>query len=99
MLEVSVCDDGPGVPPADRRRVFAPYVQAAGAAGGGLGLGLAICRRLVEAHGGSIAVSDAALGGARFAFTLPGAEDEPPAGEGRPGAGRSAGDGEPGAAR
>jgi signal transduction histidine kinase len=73
MVEVSVADDGPGVAPADRERVFEPWVQAAGAAGGGLGLGLAICRRLVEAHGGRIAVSACRSGGSRFAFTLPGA--------------------------
>jgi signal transduction histidine kinase len=79
MLELSVSDDGPGVPPADRRRIFDPYVQAGKAAGGGLGLGLAICRRLVEAHGGSISVSDSALGGARFAFTLPEVEGGPEA--------------------
>ena len=73
MVEVSVADDGPGVAPQDRERVFEPWVQAAGASGGGLGLGLAICRRLVEAHGGRIAVSACRGGGSRFAFTLPGA--------------------------
>ena len=47
------------------------------ASAGGLGLGLAICKRLVEAHGGSIAVSDRPGGGARFSFTLPVGDDEP----------------------
>jgi signal transduction histidine kinase len=73
LLEVSVSDDGPGVAPEDRERIFEPYVQAQGDAGrdGGLGLGLAICRRLVEAHGGKIGVAGRAGGGSRFFFTLP----------------------------
>jgi signal transduction histidine kinase len=72
VVEVSVCDRGPGVSPADRARIFEPGVGG----GGGLGVGLAICRRLVEAHGGRIEVDDAPGGGARFAFTLP-ATDAP----------------------
>ena len=72
MAEVAISDDGSGVASADRKRIFDPYVQASEDAGaGGLGLGLAICRRLVQAHGGAIGVSPADLGGARFAFTLP----------------------------
>lgn len=74
LLEVSVTDDGPGVPPEDRGRIFDPYVRAGGPAGaGGLGLGLTICRRLVEAHGGTIGVGERPGGGARFFFTLPAA--------------------------
>ena len=71
FVEVSVSDQGPGVPAADRERVFEPYVQAGESRRGGLGLGLAICRRLAEAHGGAIGVEPAPSGGARFAFTLP----------------------------
>ena len=72
FVEVAVSDQGPGVAPADRERIFEPYVQAAPAGlRRGLGLGLAICRRLVEAHGGAIDVEDAPAGGSRFFFTLP----------------------------
>ena len=75
LVEVSVADDGPGVAPADRTRIFEPYVQAdPDGRSGGLGLGLAICKRLVEAHGGSIGVRERVGGGACFHFTLPQAE-------------------------
>jgi signal transduction histidine kinase len=75
FVEVVVADQGPGIAPADRERVFAPYVRAPGAyVGGGLGLGLAICRRIVDAHGGSISVCEQPGGGSRFSFTLPAAE-------------------------
>ncbi|HTY18362.1 MAG TPA: HAMP domain-containing sensor histidine kinase [Myxococcota bacterium] len=72
--EISVSDAGPGVDERDRQRIFDPYVQAGqGARAGGLGLGLAICRRIVEAHGGAIQVGERPGGGSRFAFTLPAA--------------------------
>jgi signal transduction histidine kinase len=73
FVEVSVSDDGPGVPAEDRERIFRPWVRGRERAEGGLGLGLAICRRLVEAHGGEIDVVEAAGGGARFRFTVPAA--------------------------
>lgn len=70
-IEVSVSDQGEGVPHDDRERIFEPYVRREEhARAGGLGLGLAICRRIVESHGGSIGVGEAAEGGSRFAFTL-----------------------------
>lgn len=75
FVEIAVCDDGPGVPFELRQRIFEPYVRGPnGRNDGGLGLGLAICKRLVEAHGGSITVTDADGGGSRFAFSLPAAE-------------------------
>src|SRR5258705_439983 len=74
-VEVSVSDDGPGIAPEHRERVFEPYVQLGERGAGGIGLGLAICRRLVEAHGGEIRLEPREGGGCRFSFTLPA---EPP---------------------
>jgi two-component system sensor histidine kinase KdpD len=71
-VEVAVLDRGPGIPSKDRQRIFEPYVRLTRAiAPGGLGLGLSICRRIVEAHGGTIEVEDRDGGGSRFAFRLP----------------------------
>jgi two-component system sensor histidine kinase KdpD len=76
LLEVRVADDGPGVAPEDRTRIFDPYVQVdCEGRSGGLGLGLAICKRLIEAHGGTIGVRERPGGGACFHFTLPCAEE------------------------
>ena len=74
MLEVAVSDDGPGIPPEDRQRVFHAYVRGQAAGPSGLGLGLALCKRIVEGHGGAISLDDRPGGGCRFAFTLPQAE-------------------------
>ncbi len=77
FVEVRVSDDGPGVPVEDRRRIFEPYVQAGEESrAGGLGLGLAICKRLVEAHGGQLVLRDRPGGGSCFCFTLPAAEGQ-----------------------
>jgi len=73
-LTVVVEDSGPGVAPGLRDAIFDRFRQGDGGASrrfGGTGLGLAIARDLVELHQGRIAVSDSALGGARFAVTLP----------------------------
>jgi len=81
FVEIAVADDGPGIDAKDRERIFRPYVQAGEESrAGGLGLGLAICKRLVKAHGGAIGVGERAGGGSRFFFTLP--VDEAPAPEG-----------------
>lgn len=75
QLEISVADRGPGVEENDRERIFERYVRVGEQShAGGLGLGLSICRRAVEAHGGVIGVTDTEGGGARFWFTLPAAE-------------------------
>jgi signal transduction histidine kinase len=67
---LSIDDDGPGVAPADRERIFEPYVTGSA---GGTGLGLAISRRIAEEHGGSLEVDEAPGGGASFRLRLPAA--------------------------
>jgi two-component system C4-dicarboxylate transport sensor histidine kinase DctB len=69
-VEVAVGDNGPGVPPADRARVFEPFFTSKDV-GAGLGLGLAIARELVEAQGGSIALAPPAARGTTFLLRLP----------------------------
>ena len=68
-----VDDDGPGIPEADRLRVFDTFVQLERVAGRktGFGLGLAIVKRAVEWHGGQVSVTESPLGGARFSITWP----------------------------
>lgn len=66
----SVDDNGPGIPPALRNRVFDRFAQGPGAAGGS-GLGLAFCKLVVECHGGRVWADTSPAGGARVAFTLP----------------------------
>lgn len=67
-VQVRVRDSGPGLPPGVRARLFEPFVTGKE---GGVGLGLSICKRLVEAHGGSITAGDAPGGGTVVAFLLP----------------------------
>jgi signal transduction histidine kinase len=68
---VEVLDRGPGVPEAARQHIFRRFWRADRRRPGGGGLGLAIVARIVEAHGGSIAVDDRAGGGAVFSLKLP----------------------------
>jgi signal transduction histidine kinase len=67
---VVVADDGPGIAPELLARVFDPFVTTK-AAGRGSGLGLSICRRIAEAHHGTLEVSAAPTGGAVFTLRLP----------------------------
>jgi two-component system sensor histidine kinase KdpD len=69
MVEVSVADEGIGVVPFDRERIFQPFRRGEGSASSGVGL--AICKAIVEAHGGTIDVQAVPGSGARFRFTLP----------------------------
>jgi two-component system, OmpR family, sensor histidine kinase KdpD len=71
VVELSVADRGPGIPQRDRERVFTMFSRIG--AEGRAGLGLAIARAFVEAHGQTIHVEDAPGGGARFVVTLPAA--------------------------
>ncbi|GAA1478873.1 hypothetical protein GCM10009623_33190 [Nocardioides aestuarii] len=74
LLEVAVADNGIGIPPDQRERVFQPLVRTDGATTyAGTGLGLDICRRVVERHGGRIWVDPRAVEGTTFRFTLPAA--------------------------
>lgn len=68
-LEIRVEDSGPGVPESQRERIFEPLVTSRR---GGTGLGLAVCRRTTDAHGGTIHVeSSTDLGGAAFVIRFP----------------------------
>jgi signal transduction histidine kinase/DNA-binding response OmpR family regulator len=75
-VTVSIADTGPGVPLADQRRIFDEFrasERTADRGYGGLGLGLAICKQLIERHGGTIGVRSSGEqdAGATFFFTLP----------------------------
>jgi signal transduction histidine kinase len=79
-IRLSVSDSGPGIPPADRERVFEPFARLDRAdrrASGNAGLGLAIGRRIAGAHGGSVVATERPGGGARFVVTLPASRGKP----------------------
>jgi two-component system sensor histidine kinase KdpD len=81
-LAVEVADQGPGLPAGAEERVFEKFYQAQREnAGGGVGLGLTICRTIVEAHGGVIRAANRPEGGASFMFSLP-VKGTPPSIEG-----------------
>jgi signal transduction histidine kinase len=96
MAVLEVSDDGPGVPQAERARVFERFVRlddARARADGGSGLGLAIVTEVVAVHGGSVEVTDGPEGGALFRVRIPAAaapeaqpEEAPPADAAAPGA-------------
>jgi len=89
-LRFSVTDTGPGVPKAERERIFEPFVQAHGdvARTDSAGLGLAIVRRLTDAHGGEVGLESPPEGGARFYFEAAFAAVKSTQGASRPLAGR-----------
>ena len=71
-IQLAVTDQGPGLAPGDELRVFEKFYRGgADSARGNVGLGLAICKGMVEAHGGRIWATNQPDGGASFTFTLP----------------------------
>ncbi|MCY3022411.1 MAG: sensor histidine kinase KdpD [Planctomycetota bacterium] len=84
-VSVEIADCGPGLAPGDEKKVFEKFYRgkATGArqgwrgTPGGVGLGLAICRAIIEAHGGRISAANRPGGGAVFRFTLPLAGESP----------------------
>lgn len=69
FVEIWVDDEGPGIAPYERTRVFEPFRRGDGSSSSGIGL--AICKAIVEAHGGHIAAENAVGGGARLRFSVP----------------------------
>ena len=67
---VSIADNGAGIPRDFLARIFEPFVQVPHAPGGGAGLGLAISRGIVEAHGGRLTVQSEPGHGSTFTFTV-----------------------------
>jgi two-component system, LuxR family, sensor kinase FixL len=68
FVSVSIADTGPGLPDAVRKRLFEPFVTTKET---GLGIGLSICRTIIEAHGGRLWAETNSAGGATFRFRLP----------------------------
>jgi two-component system nitrogen regulation sensor histidine kinase NtrY len=68
VIRLMVSDDGPGIPAAEREKLFLPYYSTKRR---GSGLGLAIVRRIIAEHGGSIEVGDNSPRGTRFTIELP----------------------------
>jgi signal transduction histidine kinase len=83
---LTVDDDGPGIEPADRQRVFGRFVrldESRDRARGGAGLGLAIVREVVLGHGGAVAVAESPEGGCRVIVRLPSTPAQPPVADSR----------------
>lgn len=76
-LLVAVADRGPGLPPGEEERIFEKFYQVSPGSARGAGLGLTICRSIIEAHGGRIWAANRPEGGAVFSFTIPLAEGAP----------------------
>jgi two-component system sensor histidine kinase KdpD len=80
LVEIRVIDDGPGLPAGSESKVFDKFFRGSTVAPDGrrgVGLGLAICRGIVEAHNGTIRASNRAEGGAEFVISLPCHESPP----------------------
>lgn len=77
LVTVELADQGPGIPDGDEERIFEKFVRGR-STGGGVGLGLAICRTIINAHGGRIWAENRPGGGTVFRFTLSAAGLPPP---------------------
>ena len=77
-IAISVSDTGIGIPREYLTRIFEPFAQVPGGSAGGAGLGLAISKRIVEAHGGQLRVRSEPRHGSTFTFTVPVAKEEGP---------------------
>jgi signal transduction histidine kinase len=75
MIEISVADNGPGLSPIVRKKLFEPFVTTKAS---GLGIGLSICQVIIQAHGGQLQAKDNPGGGTIFHFTLPPAPPDAP---------------------
>jgi two-component system sensor histidine kinase KdpD len=73
---VEIADRGAGIPAGEEEKIFDKFVRGT-ATGGGIGLGLTICRAIIQAHGGRIKAENRRDGGAVFSFSLP-LGDQPP---------------------
>lgn len=74
QLEISVCDDGPGIPPEELEKVFEPFYRLESSRNrdtGGTGLGLSIARDVAQAHGGALVLGNRPEGGLEARLTLP----------------------------
>jgi signal transduction histidine kinase len=74
QLEISVCDEGPGIPPEELEKVFEPFYRLESSRNrdtGGSGLGLSIARDVAQAHGGSLVLANRPQGGLEARLTLP----------------------------
>jgi two-component system sensor histidine kinase KdpD len=77
-MRVTVADNGPGIRPGTEQEIFNKFSRGVReSAIGGVGLGLAICKAIVEAHGGSIGATNRGGRGAAFTFSLPIREEQP----------------------
>lgn len=74
MVEIVVSDSGPGIPPHVLELLFSRFTSTKGN-GGGMGIGLSISKRIIEAHGGTLSAENRPEGGASFRFTLPAVEE------------------------
>ena len=72
MVEISIADTGPGLPEQVRARLFQPFVTTKQ---GGMGVGLSVCRTIIEGHGGELRAEDAPGGGTVFRMSVPAAPE------------------------